>query len=243
MKLGMIAFAALLLLGGLAVSGCTPPVKMIRASGNIVTLDREISEFQRLDVSHAFTVDITQGESYAVTLRVDENVIDYLEVEKDGDTLKIGLQPGLISTTGSVTMEASVTMPELRGLELSGASKGELGGFESAGRLDLHLSGASDLRGELVAGDVDVKASGASDIRLDGSGGDLTIDASGASTLDLEMFSVRDVRVELSGASKATVNASGTLDVDASGASTVYYVGEPDVRSIDTSGASSVKQK
>jgi hypothetical protein len=243
MRSKTMAVMGVVLVGGLLASACTPPVRMIRASGNIVELDKELAGFDRVDVSHAFTVEIKQGESFAVTLTVDENVIDYLDVRKAGSTLVIGLQPTLTSTRGNITMEASVTMPELRGLELSGATGGKVTGFESDAKLDINVSGASDLRGDIVAGDVDVDASGASDVRLDGSGEDLYIDASGASTVDLESFSVTDARVNLSGASKVTVDASGTLDVDASGASNVYYVGEPTLRSIDTSGASSVRRR
>jgi hypothetical protein len=227
----------------LAVSGCTPPARVVRPSGDIVSLDKDIEDFTRVDVSHAFEVEITQGEQYAVSLTVDENVIDHLDVTKVGDTLKIGLQPMLISTMGDVTMEATITMPELKGVEFSGATDGTVNGFESDDRLDVKLSGASSLSGDIVAGDVDVEASGASDVMLDGSGRDLNIDASGASTVDMEMFPVADARVHLSGASKAMVDVSGSLDVDASGASTLYYRGDPTMRSVDTSGASSVKRR
>ena len=52
-----------------------------------------------------------------------------------------------------------------------------------------------------------------------------------------------DANVEASGASEVTVNASGRLDADASGASDVYYLGSPILGRIDTSGASSVERK
>jgi hypothetical protein len=78
---------------------------------------------------------------------------------------------------------------------------------------------------------------------LSGSAGDVVVDASGASTIDLANFPVADARVDASGASKVTVDASGTLDADASGASHVYYLGSPRLGRIDTSGASSVKPK
>jgi hypothetical protein len=54
---------------------------------------------------------------------------------------------------------------------------------------------------------------------------------------------VADADVEASGASKATVNPSGRLDADASGASSIYYLGSPTLGKIDTSGSSTVKPK
>jgi len=46
-----------------------------------------------------------------------------------------------------------------------------------------------------------------------------------------------------SGASSAVVNASGTLDAEASGASHLSYVGNPTLRSVNASGSSTVEEK
>jgi hypothetical protein len=234
---------AVLVLGALVFSGCTPPFTAIRASGNIVTREEDISGFDRVDASHAFKVEITQADTFSVVLRIDENVLDYLEVAKRGNTLRIGLEPGRGYTTGKVTMEATVTMPELTGLELSGACKGTITGFKSAKSLTVDVSGASHVRGDIESGDASIDASGASEVVLSGSAGDLTADASGASGIDLADFPVGDANVGASGASRVTVNASGTLDADASGASHVLYLGSPTLGNVDTSGASSVKRK
>ena len=86
-------------------------------------------------------------------------------------------------------------------------------------------------------------AEGAGEVTLRGSAGDLTVNAAGASTVDLADFPVADANVEAIGASEVTVNASGRLDADASGASDVYYLGNPTLGTVDTSGASSVKPK
>ena len=78
---------------------------------------------------------------------------------------------------------------------------------------------------------------------MNGSGQNLTVEASGASTVDLGEFSVEDADAEASGASTVTVNPSGTLDARASGASHVYYLGNPTMGEIETSGASSIGRK
>jgi hypothetical protein len=228
------------LLVGLGV-GCTPPFTTITGSGDVVTRDEEISGFDKVDVGHAFEADISQGESFSVIVRIDDNLLDELVLEKRGSTLKIGIKPGVLIR--NATLEAEVTMPELVGLDLSGASHGTVTGFESTDYLDVDVSGASHLRGDIEAGDARFNASGASEVSLSGSGWDVTVDASGASTIDLSDFPVADARVDASGASKVTVDASGTLDAEASGASHVRYLGNPRLGRIDTSGASSVRPK
>ena len=232
-----VALLALLALG----AGCTPPITGVSGSGNLVTREERLSGFDMVDASHAFKVDIRQGESFSVVVRIDDNLLDYLILEKQGSTLRIGLKPNL--SIRKHTAEAEVTMPELTGLELSGASRATVTGFDSAQPLRLELSGASHVDGDIEAGDTRIDASGASHVDLQGSGADLTLGASGASIVDLSDFLVVDADVEASGASKATVSAGGRLDVNASGASTVRYLGKPAMGRIDTSGASSIRQR
>ena len=71
----------------------------------------------------------------------------------------------------------------------------------------------------------------------------MSVRASGSSDVDLADFPAGDGSVDASGASTVTVNISGRLDVDASGSSDIFYLGNPELGSIDTSGSSSVQSK
>jgi hypothetical protein len=137
-------------------------------------------------------------------------------------------------------MRAKITMPKLRGVDASGASQVTLGGFESNDSLEVQVSGASTIRGDIQAGDATFDVSGASTVRLDGQGSDATITVSGASTADLANYVMKNVTVEANGASSAIVDVRGRLDAQASGASKVEYLGNPTLGRIDETGASRV---
>jgi hypothetical protein len=219
----------------------------LTGSGNVVTREEAISDFDKVEISHSFDVDITQGEEFSVVIRVDDNLVEHLQVEKFGSTLKIGLKPA-VSIVSNATLEAEITMPELTGVDISGASNATILGFKSTKNLTVDLSGSSSLRGDIEAGDIgagdiSINLSGSSDANLTGSGGSLTLDASGSSDVDLSDFLVADAEIGASGASTVTVNASGRLDVEASGASDVYYLGNPSMGTIEISGASSIEPK
>jgi len=239
-----------LMLGSLIVVSlaCSLPelpsisLESLTGSGNVVTQEEAISDFDKVDISHSFDVNIKQGGEFSVIIHVDDNLVEKLQVEKFGSTLKIGLKPG-ISIVSNATLEAEITMPELAGLDLSGASDAAISDFKSTKNLTVDLSGASSLRGDVEAGDTSFDLSGSSSASLTGSGGNLTLDASGSSDVDLTDFPVADAEIDASGASTVTVNASGRLDVEASGASDVYYLGDPGMGTIETSGASSVEPK
>jgi hypothetical protein len=215
----------------------------VYGSGRIVTEDFDIRGFSKLEISHAFNVEVIQSSSYEVAVRVDEKLQQHLRIEKRGDTLVIGLKPYRSYNLRSVTMEAEVRMPDLRGIDASGASDVRISGFSSVKDFEVDLSGASYLDGEITARYVRIEVSGASRVRLQGSAEDLRLNASGASNLDLEDFPVRDADIELSGASEAEVVLNGTLDIDASGASRLYFGGSPIMGRVDLSGASSIKRR
>jgi len=233
-----LSVVAISLCALVVVVGCT--ATRITGSGQVVTRDEPISDFDRLDISHGFRVSIDQAESFGVVIRVDDNLVSHLQVAKEGRTLRIGFKPRRTYYVGKSTREATVSMPELTGLELSGGSEATIAGFASSKAFVVDLSGDSTLRGDIQAGDARFSLSGESQCVLSGSAGDLTLDASGDSQADLSGFAVADANLEISGESEVTVNASGRLDVEASGESKVCYVGNPTLGTIDATGGSEV---
>lgn len=227
------------------LSGCFPIViggEQVVGSGRSVTEEYDFSGFTRVNVGSAFEVDVTQGDDYAVSVTVDDNIVQYLEVRLDGDTLRIGLRPTIRFGFGNTVLRAEITMPEMEGLDLSGATRTRVRGFSSDKMLDVEVSGASTLTGDISSGEMNIEASGASRVELSGETGALDARASGASTLRLQDLASTDTRVNASGASTVVVNPSGRLTGDASGASTVRYAGSPSTVQVNTSGASSVRQ-
>ena len=98
-------------------------------------------------------------------------------------------------------------------------------------------------RGYRLVGDVDFELSGAFHLTSSGAGSNLTSVVTGGSNLDLTNFQVTNANVDLSGGSHATVKLDGRLDVQASGASSLDYFGEPTLGTINTSGASSINKR
>jgi hypothetical protein len=235
------------LIGVLAVlgllAGCTFGANVITGSGRTTTQDYDFSDFTRVSIGSAFESEVTQGDGYAVTLTVDDNIVEHLDVRVDGDTLHIGLKPLVSLGFRNTTLRAQITMPDIEGLDLSGATRTDLSGFSNTKPVDVEVSGASQLRGDITTGEMRMRASGASTVEIDGSTGPLDVEASGASTVRLDNFTSTDTEVRASGASNVTVNASGRLTGDASGASTVQYMGDPTSVRVDTSGASNVREK
>jgi hypothetical protein len=196
-----------------------------------------------------------------VSITIDKTLYEYLKIDQRGDTLRIGLKPNYVYKDTS--QQATVTLPDLRRLELSGASKGEVSGFSVTHSLDFELSGASRMElGHTIAGNSGFKLSGgsqangsiemddgrfelsgASNLVLRGTADDIHIEASGASDVTLPEFTAATADVNLSGASDAIINVVGSMDVHLSGASELEYIGTPKLGELDMSGGSTLSQR
>jgi hypothetical protein len=210
-------------------------------SGNLETKEYSFADFTAIEISSAFQFEVEQSGSFSINITADDNAMDYVQVAKNGQTLTIGFRnaPGF----RRVTLKASIAMPQLRGLTVSGASRGTISGFSSGEDLDVTVSGASRVTGDITAGNAEFGISGASTIQLEGTADDMVAEVSGASRFNLDDFTVDNAEVNISGASTGTINLTGRLDADVSGASTLLYIGEPTMGDISVTGASTLRQK
>ncbi|HEY96431.1 MAG TPA: DUF2807 domain-containing protein [Dehalococcoidia bacterium] len=263
MKRGLILVVLVLtMVTVLALPGCKGTI----GSGEVITEKKDFKNFTSLDISSAFEVDIKQSSTYSVVISADEDLFDYIEVTQTGSKLKIYLSPRHIFTDftlGKRVLKAEISMASLHDLEISGASKGTVTGFKSASPLKLNVSGATTLKlvniaagdtecevsgaskltGNMTAGYADFTVSGASSMEVSGVANNMEIEVSGASRADLEKFHVGNVDVTLSGASEATVYVNEMLDIEVSGASRLYFIGNPTLGETNISGASTIKHK
>jgi hypothetical protein len=90
---------------------------------------------------------------------------------------------------------------------------------------------------------LELDCSGASNLYLSGFAEEMTFESSGASELHAYDLETHHCDLDISGASEAQVYAVKSLSVSASGASDVYYKGDPERISQHVSGASSLHQR
>jgi hypothetical protein len=211
----------------------------IRGSGTLTTMRLDLRDFSAVQLSHTFDVDITQSQAFAVSLTVDDNLVDSVVAEVQGDTLVLGVEPGV--SVRHATLKGSIAMPAIRQVRLSGASRANLNLPARMAEVGVEASGASAVTGRLVTDRLDVHLSGSSSINVDGSAKEATFDATGASRLELDAFEISTGRVSLSGATSGNVNVTGRLaKAEASGASYLTYRGDPELGDVRESGVSRI---
>lgn len=250
------------LLAGLFLPGCIRR-DLSEKSGPITEQSYDYTGFTGVEIGSAMKLDVSYGTSFNVTIKAGKNLFDNIKVTQSGDLLKIYIEGWNISWWwGRTTPRVTITMPELKKLYVSGATESNVTGFSSNNDLDLKasgasqvdidmkagyftaaVSGASEVEGRLIAAGSNITISGASTVDLTGSGGDIKLDVSSASTASLRYFTVNDADVRFSGASHGSMDVSGRLDVNLSGASSLNYYGNPVMGNTSVTGASDLNHR
>lgn len=215
--------------------------KKINGNGNIITEKLSVGSFHSIDVSGAATVRLRQDATSAVSIQTDENLLEYLDVSVDGNTLVIKTKRNVnLRPTKEVIVYASAAA--FREIEASGActiiSENVISGNEA---LEISASGATSFTMQVALPRLTTDVSGSGKVKLRGTARVFAGSISGAGSIKAFDLVTDDTELDLSGAADAEITADKTLDVEVSGSGDVQYRGNAAVNQ-RISGAGSVKK-
>jgi hypothetical protein len=200
----------------------------VEGSGTIVSEVREISDFDRINLTGEGTVTVTVGQETSLTIATDDNLLAHIDTTVTGGTLEISTERGIdIDPTDAVVYE--VTTPNIVGLTLAGAGRISVGECR-ADSFTIKLSGAGEIEvGDLTTDALDAVISGAGSIVVAGNAESQVVKVSGAGRYEAaDLQSVR-ASVTNSGVGSATVWVTGSLEATVSGMGDIDYFGSPSV--------------
>jgi hypothetical protein len=205
---------------------------------------REVSAFSGISVSSAINIYISQGDEDGVAVSASEiKYRDRIKTEVKDGILSISYNnEGMHWASGNKKLKAYISFKSINKLTASGACDVFVNGVLKADKLDLRLSGASDMKGVVDIENLDASIAGASDMTISGKVGSLHIDANGASDLKSYDLVVQNCDAEASGASDIRITVEKELNARASGASDIIIRGNGVIKKSSKSGASSIKK-
>lgn len=209
----------------LAVVLCiSPAMAQVSGKGEIVKEERQVGQFDALDISGGQEVVLMNGENYSVVIETHANLLEHIDVVLKNTTLSFEYK----NIKRYDEMKFFITSPDIKMIKASGAS--ELNTPETIEGDDLKIiaSGASEVKLRINYNSVLTKASGASEVRLEGKATSHQVAASGASEVNAKGLETTNTVANAGGASEIFVNASSDLTYDVSGASEVKYLNAPD---------------
>lgn len=198
--------------------------------GPAVSKAYQVGNFTEVEVAGPFDVDIKTGANPGVTARGNQKLIDRLEVEVRGNTLRIRPRSerrwfggwGSVRGKGSI----AVTVPMISAASLAGS-----------GNLSINQVRGDTFEGEIAgSGDLRVDSVEVSRLKLGiaGSGGATArsgraqraeYEIAGSGGVDARGIAVEDLEISIAGSGDIKAHASKTADVDIMGSGDVDITG------------------
>ena len=206
---------------------------------------RSVTSFNGIKVSGGIDIWLSQGNDYALAVSaIDYKYRDNLKTEVKNGVLHIWYDSDNLKwNKGDKKLRAYISFKTIESLEASGACDLKINETLNSENLGLKLSGACDINGVVKIANMSMDLSGASTVKITGHVDNLKLESSGASDVKNYDLVVENCIARISGASDVKITVNNSISASASGASSMYYRGNPEKRDVATSGASSISQK
>ena len=227
-----LALITALLLTACTVSVDGTSVTLVRGSGVVTSEARQISNVNSVAFTGLGEIIITQGQTEALTVEAEDNIIPQIKTEVRNGTLAIGFNSvkwqDQVAPTKGITF--TLTVKDLSSIESSGLGNIQIASFKTS-KLSLKINGAGSVKiTNLDASSVTSSIAGTGSINLSGKATQQTSTLSGIGSFQSGDLAAQQTSITVSGAGSATVWTTESLDVTISGAGSVNYYGNPSVK-------------
>ena len=190
---------------------------------------RDLKGFTKVSFGVSGNMYISIGTEYKVVLEGDRSVLENIITEVSGERLTVKNENWHFNNNEKVTVY--ITMPELKGLGVSGSGRAEIKDAVKTDDLNLSVSGSGKLfTNDIAVNNLKSSISGSGDIIVSGGNadkGDISISGSGNYTG--ENAKIGSVDISISGSGNCVTNVTESLKASVSGSGNVTYSGNPRV--------------
>lgn len=190
---------------------------------------RNVRGFTKVNFGIPGNLNIKIGPEFNVVLEGEKNDLEKIITEVSGDRLLIKQKNWRFNFDEKITVY--ITLPELKGLGVSGSGKAIILDPVKTGDLNLSVSGSGKLlTSVLTVENFDGSISGSGNMTLGGgniTNADVSISGSGNFSGDATHVKLMDVSV--SGSGNCTCYVTESIDASISGSGNITYKGDPSV--------------
>ena len=237
------AFMLMLLIGGLSTSAYA-------GTDEEKTETRKVTSFSAIEVSTGIDLFLKQGDTEAVVVVADEEIIDEIITEVEDGVLKIHMKSGhhffwdwSFSKKWDNARKVYVTFKNIEMLDASSGSDVESQNELVLKKLEVDASSGSDVDLSLNVEALKVHTSSGSDATLKGKADTFIVSASSGSDVDAGELKTRVCNADASSGSDINIYVTEKLDADASSGGDIRYSGDPKEKNTDESSGGDVYRK
>lgn len=180
----------------------------IKGSGKAKTESRTVSNFSQIELTGSPDVVWTKGDKISVSVTTDDNLLEHLKTEVEGDRLVIHFDKSVNTNTDTIV---KITSPSLEGAAVTGSG-------------DIQATG---VEGKIF----NARISGSGNIEAAGGVSEVSAEVTGSGDCTLTSLNAEFAKARVTGSGNISLVAQKELEANVTGSGDIEYKGSPKVNS------------
>lgn len=203
--------------------------KRIKGNGNVVTIERSVGEYDAVSSAGWFDVELVAGNEGELTLKGEENLLEYIKTEVKDGKLVIKKEKGVNLQSSNWKSNIVITVPveDIEAVSLSGSGDVVSKTTLKADNFKASVAGSGDVSLSVEANTLKAGLSGSGDINLEGSANSFEVSVAGSGDIKAYDLIADYVDARVSGSADIKVTANKGLVAKVSGSGDITYKGNP----------------
>lgn len=220
----------------------------IQGNGKVVTKEYQFSDFDEISFSGSAEFTYEQSEAApSVTVTIDENLLEYIEVKVSGKELKVyPKKEGMLKSSYQLrptVFKIRGNSKQLEEVSSSGSGNFVVNGPLNSKELELNLAGSGSITiNALQTDELEGNVAGSANLILKGKVCEAKYNIAGSGNVKAGDCESEEVNGNIAGSGNLEVYVTGELKGNIVGSGNIYYKGDPKVMS-SCIGSGKVKKR
>ncbi|WP_372792820.1 head GIN domain-containing protein [Lutibacter sp.] len=239
MKLFTSILAILIVIANLNAQMFT---KKIKGNGTIITNTRTVSDYDKVAVAGSFDVKLLKGKEGILTVKADENLMEYIITEVKNGDLEIHIKKGFNISTNK-TINITVPFETINAISLAGSGDITSEDIIDSSDLTLKLAGSGNMSLNVSTKNLTTSIAGSGNMSLKGDSNEFECNIAGSGNINGYELKALIANAKITGSGTIKINAVNEIHAKSAGSGNIYYSGNPSIEKISSVGSGSVKKK
>lgn len=216
--------------------------KKIKGNGDIITKTRTVSNYDKIGIAGAFDVKLFKGKEGEITIKADENLMEYIITEVKNGELKIKTKKNY-NIRGSKTIIITIPFNDISAVSLAGSGDINSDDIIDSSDLKLSLAGSGNLNLNISSKNLTSSIAGSGNMNVKGDSKEFTCSIAGSGNINGYNLKASKVNVKIAGSGNVKVHAINEIHAKSEGSGNIYYTGNPSIEKTSSVGSGSIKKK
>ena len=200
--------------------------QVVVGSNNIITQEKQLSVYDRIEVLGSYDVIFTDGEVGKIKIKAPANILPLLQTEVSDGLLKIGTRKNKHRVKQPIIIYVPVDS-RLKQVDIKGSADISTEKNLEPKALEVDVYGSGDVRLVVDAFSLALKIAGSGDIRVGGKTDNLSININGSGDVEVPNLKAEKAVININGSGDVSAYVTENVDISIAGSGDVTIKGNP----------------